>query len=124
MGHKDSSNCTFCNKEDQDFIHLFLECPKVNNFREKTSEKLQGEPMTLKRWFLGVSETREVEEKCKNNIAKEANHFIFKKNHAGEMLSITNWLKSDEDPEEALAFRVKKTFYHHLKWSNIQLLLK
>ena len=83
--------------------------------------------MSMKRWFLGVSESLEVLEKCKNIIAKEANHFIFKMNFSGGKLSkvaFINWLNSDEEPEEALASRVNKTFEHHLKWSNIQLLLQ
>ena len=82
--------------------------------------------MTNKRWFLGVSNTFEVLEKCKNIIAKEANHYIFKMNYAGDKLSVEafkKWLKSDEEPEEALAYRVNKIFDHHLKWSNLQLLL-
>ena len=82
--------------------------------------------MSKKRWFLGVSESSEVLEKSKNIIAKEANHYIFKTNFAGGKLSkvaFNNWLKSDEEPEEALASRVNKVFDHHLKWSNIQLLL-
>ena len=127
MGYKNSSNCTFCNEEEQTFIHAYLECPQVKLFRERLSSKWQGEAMSSKRWFLGVSETSEVLEKCKNIIAKEANHFIFKKNYAGEELSTTafkNWLKSDEEPEEALAYRVNKIFDHHLKWSNLQLLLE
>ena len=127
MGHKSSSNCTFCNEEEQTFIHTYLECPEVEVFRRNLSKDWQGETMSKKRWFLGVSDTSEVLEKCKNIIAKEANHFIFKANFAGDKLSteaFKKWLKSDEDPEEALAFRVNKVFDHHLKWSNIQLLLK
>ena len=127
MGHENSSNCTFCNAEEQTFIHTYLECPEVKLFRERLSSKWQGEVMSKKRWYLGVSSSYEVLEKCKNIIAKEANHFIFKKNFAGEKLSteaFKNWLKSDEEPEEALASRVNKVFDHHLKWSNIQLLLE
>ena len=85
-----------------------------------------GEIMNEKRWFLGVSNTSEILEKSKNIIAKEANHYIFKMNWKGDKLSVEsfkNWLRSDEDPEEALASRVNKIFDHHLKWSNIQLLL-
>ena len=127
MGYKNSSNCTFCNQEDQTFIHTYLECPEVKTFRDKLSREWQGDVMSKKRWFLGVSQTTEVLEKCKNIIAKEANHFIFKTNYAGDKLTVQafkNWLKSDEEPEEALACRVNKTFDHHLKWSNIQLLLE
>ena len=127
MGFKTSSNCTFCNTEDQTFIHTYLECPEVKVFREKLSRDWQGEAMSNKRWFLGVSSTPEVLEKCKNIIAKEANHFIFKTNYAGNRLSVEafkNWLKSDEEPEEALASRVNKVFDHHLKWSNLELLLQ
>ena len=83
--------------------------------------------MSDKRWFLGVSNTAEVLEKAKNIIAKEINHYIFKMNYAGEQLSteaFKNWLKSEEDPEEALASRLNRTFDHHVKWSNIQLLLQ
>ena len=91
------------------------------------SERWQGEPMSKKRWFLGASVTSEVLEKSKNIIAKEANHFIFKRNWAEADLSVDafkNWLKSDEEPEEALAFRVNKVFDHYNKWSHIQLLLE
>ena len=83
--------------------------------------------MSEKRWFLGVNNSLETYEKCKNIIAKEVNHYIFKMNWEGKQLSaeaFKNWLKSDEDPEEALASRINKTFEHHLKWSNIQLLLE
>ena len=127
MGIKDSSNCTFCNAEGQKFIHTFIDCTKVREFRRKILRNWQGEEMSDKRWFLGVSDTPEVLEKAKNIIAKEINHYIFKTNYAGGQLSteaFKNWLKSDEDPEEALASRVNKTFDHHLKWSNIQLLLE
>ena len=60
-------------------------------------------------------------------MAKEVNHFIFKSNVAGNQLSVDAfkaWLVSDEEPEEALAARINKVSDHHLKWSNIQLLLK
>ena len=127
MGLKDSSNCTFCNAEGQKFIHTYIDCPKVRMFRENISRDWQGDPMSDKRWFLGASNSAEVLEKAKNIIAKEINHYIFKMNYAGEQLSIEafkKWLKSDEDPEEALASRVNKTFDHHLKWSNLQLLLQ
>ena len=83
--------------------------------------------MTDKRWFLGASLSNEVLEKSKNIMAKEANHYIFKSNVAGNQLSVDAfkaWLVSDEEPEEALAARINKVFDHHLKWSNIQLLLK
>ena len=83
--------------------------------------------MSEKRWFLGVSNTSEILEKSKNILAKEANHYIFKKNWEGSELSLIafkKWLTSDEEPEEALAFRLNKVFEHHLKWSNIQLLLE
>ena len=82
--------------------------------------------MSDKRWFLGVSNTAEVLEKAKNIIAKELNHYIFKMNWADTDISVVafkNWLKSDEEPEEALSFRVNKVFDHHLKWSQLQLLL-
>ena len=83
--------------------------------------------MNDSRWFLGASNTDEVLEKSKNIIAKEANHYIFKANWAGNQLSVEafkNWLRSDEEPEEALAQRVNKMFDHYSKWSHIQLLLK
>ena len=83
--------------------------------------------MNEKRWFFGVCNSSEIIEKCKNIIAKEANHYIFKMNWEGGKLStdaFKNWLKSDEDPEEALAFRINKTFDHYEKWSHLQLLLE
>ena len=82
--------------------------------------------MDAKRWFLGSLSSNDVLEKSKDIIAREANHFVFKMNWAGNELSTTafkNWLKSEEEPEEALAYRIRKTFDHYLKWSNIQLLL-
>ena len=106
---------------------MFVLCPKVREFRNRLATNWPGEPMDKKRWFLGASITSEVLEKCKNIIAKEANHFIFKKNWSGAELSVEafkNWLKSDEEPEEALAFRINKVFDHHSKWSYLQLLLK
>ena len=127
MGRKSSAKCTFCNEEQQTFIHTYLDCPEVKRFRNRLSANWEGDIMSEKRWFLGVSNTQETLEKCKNIIAKEANHYIFKMNWEGVQLStesFKNWLKSDEDPEEALAFRVNKTFDHYLKWSHLQLLLK
>ena len=126
MKHKPSKKCTFCSNEDQDFIHTYIQCPEVKAFRQALQKDWQGEKMTRKRWFLGVSETNDTLEQCKNIIAKEANHFIFKMNWAGSRLSLDafkSWLKSDEEPEEALALRINKVFDHYLKWSNIQLLL-
>ena len=82
--------------------------------------------MDSKRWFLGVCSTNDTLELSKNIIAKEANHFIFKRNWAEQTLSVEafkNWLRSDEEPEEALAYRVNKIFDHHLKWSHLQSLL-
>ena len=83
--------------------------------------------MDVKRWFLGSSVTNDVLEKSKNIIAKEANHFIFKMNWADSNINtdaFKNWLRSDEEPEEALAQRVNKMFDHYQKWSHIQLLLQ
>ena len=83
--------------------------------------------MDKKRWFLGVSDTNDVLEKSKNIIAKESNHFIFKMNWANTEVSVAafkNWLKSDEEPEEAFSLRINKVFDHHLKWSHIKLLLE
>ena len=82
--------------------------------------------MGPKRWFLGVSNTNDLLEKSKNIIAKEINHFIFKMNWAGTDITVEafkNWLRSDEEPEEALSYRLSKVFDHNLKWSYIQLLL-
>ena len=96
----------------------------IKKYRQ--SKHWQGTAMDKKRWFLGVSDTCEVLEKSKNIIAKELNHYIFKMNWAGTDISVTafkNWLRSDEEPEEALSFRVNKVFDHNLKWSHIQLLL-
>ena len=65
-------------------------------------------------------------EKCKNIIAKEANHYIFKMNWADSQISaeaFKNWLKSEEEPEEALSQRINKVFDHQEKWSQIQLLI-
>ena len=126
FGHKSSSNCTFCNKEKQDFVHTYIKCPEVISFRRKIAEKWLGEAMDQKRWFLGCSDTNDLLEKSKNIIAKEANHFVFKKNWAGETLSVEafkRWLISEEEPEEALASRINKMFDHQSKWANIQLLL-
>ena len=126
MKRKSSANCTFCDEKEQSFIHLFIECPQVVRLRDQLSKHWQGTAMDKKRWFLGVSDTCETLEKCKNIIAKELNHFIFKMNWAGTGISVTafkNWLRSDEEPEEALSFRVNKVFDHNLKWSHIQLLL-
>ena len=126
LGHKNSAKCTFCPEKEQDFIHLYIKCPEVKRFRSRLSENWPGEKMDVKRWFLGASITDDILEKSKNIIAKEANHYIFKMNWANKDLSFDafkNWLKSDEEPEEALAMRINKVFDHHLKWSQIQLLL-
>ena len=126
MKRKVSAKCTFCDEKEQSFIHLFIECPKVIKLREELAKQWQGAAMDRKRWFLGASDTCEVLEKSKNIIAKELNHFIFKMNWAETDISVMafkNWLRSDEEPEEALSFRVNKVFDHHLKWSHIQLLL-
>ena len=126
FGRKTSKKCTFCDEESQDFEHTYILCPTVQEFRRKLSEDWPGEPMDKKRWFLGVSNTNDTLEQCKNIIAKEVTHYIFKMNWAGENLSLVafkNWLKSEEEPEEALAFRVNKIFDHHVKWSHIQVLL-
>ena len=116
----------FCTEESQTFIHLYIHCPQVKTFRSRLAESWQGEEMSQKRWFLGASQTNDILEKCKNIVAKEANHFIFKANWAGTELSVDafkGWLRSDEEPEEALSFRLGKVFDHNLKWSHIQLLL-
>ena len=127
MGRKRSSKCTFCDEEEQSFSHLFIHCPQVKKFREKLACRWPGEAMGQKRWFLGVSITNDVLEKSKNIIAKEANHFIFKRNWAEADLSVgafKGWLQSDEEPEEALSYRLNTVYDHNVKWSNIQLLLK
>ena len=127
MGFKESAKCTFCSEEKQTLIHAYLDCEEVKKFRQQLSKDWDGDLMSEKRWFLGVSDTQETLEKCKNIIAKEANHYIFKMNWEGTKLSVEafkNWLKSDEDPEEALALRINKIFDHHLKWSHLQVLLK
>ena len=114
MGKKPSPKCNFCDEKEQSFVHLYIKCPGVNKFRETLAKNWQGEKMNPKRWFLGSSITNDVLEKCKNMIAKEANHFIFKTNWADSQLSVDafkNWLKSDEEPEEALAYRVSKIFF-------------
>ena len=126
MGRKSSPKCNFCNAEEQDFIHLYITCPEVAKFRHNLSKDWPGMKMDAKRWFLGTSITNEILEKSKNIIAKEANHFIFKMNWADKELSVDafkNWLKSDEEPEEALAMTINKIFDHHLKWSQVQLLI-
>ena len=126
MGHKKTTACTFCNEPYQDFVHLFTLCPGVRRFRERLAANWQGDPMDKKRWFLGASATSDILEKSKNIIAKEANHFIFKTNWAGNELSVEafkRWLQSDEEPEEALACRVNKLFDHQIKWSYLQTLL-
>ena len=126
LGRKDSGKCTFCAEEKQNFTHLYISCPKVKAFRADLAKRWTGDPMSDKRWFLGLSHSNEVLEKSKDIIAKEANHYIFKMNWAGKSLSVEafkNWIKSEEEPEEALACRVNKIFDHHLKWSHIQLLL-
>ena len=99
----------------------------MNDFRRSISKNWPGEKMTPERWFLGVSNTNDILEKSKNILAKEMNHYIFKMNYAGKKLCPTSfkaWLISDEDPEEALASRVNKTFEHHLKWASITSLLQ
>ena len=126
MGRKSSAKCTFCDESAQTFVHMFIECPKEVDFRRSLAAKWSGEVMDKKRWFLGSSITNVILEKSKNIIAKEANHHIFKMNGANEQLSVDGfkrWLKSDEEPEEALSQRINKVFDHHIKWSHIQLLL-
>ena len=59
-------------------------------------------------------------------IAKEANHFIFKANWAGTELSVEafkNWLRSDEEPEEALAYRINKIFDHRIRLGIMSILM-
>ena len=127
MKRKESAKCTFCPEERQDFVHLFISCPKVITFRNEIEKNWPGEKMTSERWFLGVNSSSDILEKSKNILAKEINHFIFKRNWANEALcpiAFKAWLMSDEEPEEALASRVNKVFDHHLKWSTITSLLK
>ena len=126
MGHKLTTKCTFCDEEYQSLVHLYIKCPAVAEFRASLSRNWPGEAMDAKRWFLGSNTTYETLEKSKNIIAKEANHFIFKMNWANSQLSVEafkNWLKSEEEPEEALSQRINRVFDHQAKWSYIQLLL-
>ena len=127
MGRKPSAKCTYCEETEQDFVHLYIQCPGVNQFRNALSRDWQGEEMDPKRWFLGSSGTNDILEKSKNILAKEVNHYIFKMNWTDNTINVEafkNWLRSDEEPEEALAQRVNKMFDHYQKWSYIQHLLQ
>ena len=83
--------------------------------------------MTVKRWFLGASLSCDPMEEAKNGIARKLNHYIFRRNWAGEQLEraeFTNMVLKYEEIELALAARLGKLYDAQVRWENIKTLLK
>ena len=40
FGHIESTKCTFCEQENQDYDHLFFQCRKVKELKEKVADNI------------------------------------------------------------------------------------
>jgi len=124
VGYKTSATCTYCKEENQDFKHLFLECPEVQKFREVINTRiLRGIVTTERDWLYGPAFAETTQEKAEMYVTMESNHYIYRANWAGEELSLAKFralLKDSERTEAEIARINNKTLQHLKKWDYIK----
>ena len=80
MGLIEDDTCTLCNEDQQDFIHLFFDCPEVIRFRLELSERFEifkKIPFTPKRIYIGELCTKTEGAKAFNFINAIINNHVF-----------------------------------------------
>jgi len=124
VGYKSSSSCTYCEEENQDYTHLFLECPEVQRFRDAINTRiLKGIQMTEKDLLFGPAFAETTTEKAEMFVTMESNQYIYRANWAGEDLSLAKFralLKDSERIEAEIARQNNKTLQHLKKWDYIK----
>jgi len=124
VGHKESAKCTYCEEENQDFVHLFLECREVQKFRDAVNSRiLRGINTTEKEWLYGPAFAESTQEKAEMYVTMESNQYIYRSNWASEELSLAKFralLIDSEKIEAEIAKHNNKTMQHLKKWDYIK----
>ena len=121
MGLSDSSQCSFCQSENETIAHLSFNChvtSKVwSDLRVYFSSKLNIPPLTLQSAVIGFLD------KCDENIFLNNILLMYKitiyRNRAKTTITARNVLsnlKNRENIEKSIAFSNNKIDFHRKKW--------
>ena len=125
--HTDSTKCTYCSEQKQDYYHLFWDCPGTREFRDALSCKwVLDAPLTLKNWCFGLFDTNTPTNNAIAFLALEANNYIYSSNWSKEQLSINKFkalLYDCERVENQIAKESNKILKHFAKWEQIKNLI-
>ena len=127
VGHTETTKCSYCSSEKQNYYHLFWECEAVAEFRDAISSKwILDNPLTLANWSFGIFEDNTPRNNAISFIALEANEYIYRSNWAKEQLSLSKFKSSIyacERVEYQIAIESNKIEKHLRKWENIKELI-
>ena len=113
FGHKDTDQCSFCQTDRQDFVHLFLECTGVKNFRETLQKDWQAQ-LNKKDWFFGT------DNEDLSYLIRESNIYLHTMNWKGKSLSKVQLyvqICENEKIEAEIALRKNRLGEHIEKWA-------
>ena len=119
FGHKEDDKCTFCKEEKQSFMHLFMECAKVIEFRGSLKSLGKGISQP-KEWFIGTDGL------ASSFLIRETLCYIQRSNWEGTQLSSQKFkgiLIHKEKVAADIATRKNKLFDHLTLWEEVFSLL-
>ena len=116
FGHKNEAKCSFCNEERQNYIHLFIHCVGVNQFREKLRTKWDV-AISKAEWFTSKHDNPEIA-----FLIRESLVYIHRRNWEDVSLSTDQFearIRSLEKIEANIAERKHNLFDHLVTWEPI-----
>ena len=97
LGIKESANCTFCDSNSETLIHLFYNCPIVQNFLLQVIEWIKSEcthirtlQLSMKDIIVGIQEKQRTD-KTLDFIIIQAKYFIYKNKYNNQLPNLQHF---------------------------------
>ena len=118
------NKCTFCKKEPETLVHLFVQCPKIKSLWEQVVSMIKQRyaPTTLRINDTNIITNRIVRQKNSviNFICLITKQFIYRQRCLSQTIHfpvLQGYLNSIENMEKYIAIKNGKLNFHERKWN-------